>query len=113
MGKRAAGRPEEFARAVNAEVKAEMARRTPSVSNRKLAEAIGVSNDYVNKRISNKTPWDLHDLEMLGREFGLMPEAFVDRAVIRLNEEASRPLAVSRSSAVPDRGRREQGPVAP
>lgn len=88
MGKQPAGLPEEFAQAVNSEILAEMARSRAYSSNRKLALALGVSGDYVNRRVGNKTPWNLHDLELLGRLFTLPPRAFVDRAVAMLAERS-------------------------
>jgi hypothetical protein len=90
MGQKPAGAPEEFARAVNDEIKAEMARSVAYDSNRKLAAALEVSSDYVNRRIRNATPWDLHDLEVLGKLFGLEPEIFVNRAVAMLTERGRR-----------------------
>lgn len=90
MGHKAAGLPEEFAKAVNDEIKAEMARSQVYDSNRKLAAALQVSGDYVNRRIGNRTPWDLHDLELLGTLFGLHPEVFVERAVRTLTERGIR-----------------------
>lgn len=102
MGHKPAGLPEEFAQAVNDEIKAEMARSVEYKSNRKLAEALDVSGDYVNRRIANRTSWDLHDLEVLGELFQLAPEVFVNRAVRTLDERVTQDeLAAKRAGRKP------------
>lgn len=58
----------EFARAVSAEIRAVMARQR--VSGAKLAEAAGMSQGYLSKRLRDQAPFTLNDVEAISKALG-------------------------------------------
>lgn len=75
-----------IARAVSAEVRAEMARHQPTVTGIQLAGMIGISQNYLAKRLRDETPPDLDDLDAISNALGITFDDLVARALKTLND---------------------------
>lgn len=51
-----------LARAFSAEIRAELARRSPTISGLKLAGLVGMSQNYIAKRLRDELPFTLDDI---------------------------------------------------
>ena len=79
MSKQPVGTPDVFARAVSAEVRAEMGRQ--NVSARELARRVKRSGPYVQDRLNENKTFNLNDLEVISGALGLTPSEFIDRVI--------------------------------
>ena len=73
--------PTPLARAVSAEVRAEMARHQPTITGIQLAGMIGMSQNYLAKRLRDETPLDLDDLDAISNALGVPFDVLMHRAI--------------------------------
>lgn len=60
---------------VGANVRAEMARRR--IPQRQLAEALGLSQAGVSKRLNGLTPWDVNEITVVAESLGVPVSALI------------------------------------
>lgn len=70
-----------LARAISAEIRAEMARHQPPVTGIQLAGMIGMSQNYLAKRLRDETPLDLDDLDAISNALGVPFDILMHRAL--------------------------------
>ena len=78
MSAKPTGDPGKLARAVSAEIRAELARQR--ISGMKLAEMMGRSQNYLAKRLRDEIPLSLNDVEDIGSALHLPAGSLVARA---------------------------------
>lgn len=66
---------DDIRRTVGANVRAEMARR--GVTQRQVAEALGISQPQISKRLAGRIAFDVVELQVIGRMLGLPAHAFL------------------------------------
>lgn len=68
--------PQMFAQAVNANIKAEIARRDVKAAD--LADALGMSHDSINRRTAGRKLWTLPEVEAVAAFFEIRPEKLTE-----------------------------------
>ena len=94
-----------FARAISAEVRARIG-ADRSLTGQKLARAIGLSQNYVAKRLRDEAPFTADDIERLSDHWEIDPEIFVRAAVAnhweRIDDELTEALWDASADAPPE-----------
>jgi hypothetical protein len=75
--------PDEYARAVAAEIRREMGEH--KMSGRQLARVLDRSEKYVRERIAGTFEWSLNDVETFALHVGLTPDVIFVRAEDRID----------------------------
>lgn len=68
----------DFASAVTAEIRAELARR--KITAQRLAHAVGMSKQTMSRRMTGAAPFDLAEVEAIADFFGMTPSELLARA---------------------------------
>lgn len=77
--------PGPFSRAISAEIRALLGRR--HFNQRQLADATGLSPNYVSKCLTDKQPFNTADLESIAEVLGTTPERLIQAAINTLSED--------------------------
>jgi hypothetical protein len=77
-----------FARAVSAELRAVMARRR--ISGNQLSKDVGMSQNYIAKRLRDDLPFDLNDLSIITSYLGISLPSLVENVERQMREEEAR-----------------------
>lgn len=70
-----------LAKAVSAEIRAEMARQSPQITGIGLAGQIGVSQNYLAKRLRDEAPLNLDDIATICEAIGVPFRELMCRAL--------------------------------
>lgn len=71
----------DLAKAVTAEIRAEMARQSPQITGIGLAGQIGVSQNYLAKRLRDEAPLNLDDIAAICDALGVPFSELMHRAL--------------------------------